>query len=145
MTGSALMIVVPIVVGIAVVLQVQFMGQMDRAMGTLESVFITDGVGGLLIGLLMLCHRGGNLVAARGLPWYVFSAGVLGLIIVGGMGLSAARVGLVATFTVVVTTQYIIGGFIDHFGLLDSTVHTLDASRITGIGMLLGGVWLILR
>ena len=47
--------------GVAVTLQAQFMGLMDKQLGTLESIFITYCGGGLLIGLAMLVTRGGNL------------------------------------------------------------------------------------
>jgi transporter family-2 protein len=75
----------------------------------------------------------------------VFTTGAFGLLIVGGIGFSVARVGLVATFTVIVATQFMVSALIDHFGLLSSTVRTLDLGRGAGIGMLLAGVWMILR
>ena len=67
MTGSALLVSMPIVVGISIVIQAVFMAQMDRRMGTLESVFITYGVGFLIIGLVLLSRRGGNLIDGVGL------------------------------------------------------------------------------
>ena len=145
MTGSALLVSIPIVVGISIVIQAVFMAQMDRRMGTLESVFITYGVGFLIIGLVLLSRRGGNLPDGIGLPWYVFTAGFFGLLIIGGISFSAARVGLVSTFVIVVATQFVCSSLVDHFGLFGQTVRVLDFARVTGIGMLWGGVWLILR
>ena len=57
MTNYLLVIGVAVLGGIAVVLQAQFNSIMDKGMGTLESVFITYGIGGLLVGLLMLTFR----------------------------------------------------------------------------------------
>jgi transporter family-2 protein len=37
------------------------------------------------------------------------------------------------------------GAVIDHYGLFDATVRSLDVSRAAGIGLLLAGVWLIVR
>ena len=145
MTGSALLVSMPIVVGISIVIQAVFMAQMDRRMGTLESVFITYGVGFLIIGLVLLSRRGGNLIDGVGLPWYVFTAGFFGLLIIGGISFSASRVGLVSTFVIVVATQFVCSSLVDHFGLFGQTVRVLDFARVTGIGMLWGGVWLILR
>jgi hypothetical protein len=48
-------------------------GILDRRIGTLESVFITYFSGGLLIGLIMLVQRGGNLGAGEAVPWYAYS------------------------------------------------------------------------
>lgn len=144
--GSSLsQILIPVVVGVAVAIQAQFMGQIDRGAGTLESMFVTYGGGGLLIALILLARGGGNIGAFGNLPWYVFTAGVFGLIIVGGISFSAARIGLVATFTTIVTMQFVASALIDHYGLLGATVRAMSVSRAAGIVMLLAGVWLIVR
>jgi transporter family-2 protein len=145
MTSSTLLIVIAVVAGAAVAVQAQFMGQLDRGIGTLESMFITYGGGGLLIAIATLAQRGGNLAAWRNVPAYALSSGVLGLAIVGGIGYAAPRLGLVATFSILVTTQFIVSALVDHFGLLGNTVQMLNMSRMAGIGLLLVGVWLIIR
>lgn len=70
------------------------MGLMDKQIGTLESVFITYGGGGLLIGLIMLLSRGGNLSGWQGVPWYALSSGALGLVIVGTIGVRNSTAGI---------------------------------------------------
>ncbi len=145
MTSYLFLILVAILGGIAVTLQAQFMGVMDKSMGTVESVFITYGSGGLVIGLTMLALRGGNLAAWKGVPWYVLTAGILGLIIVGTIGFSVPRLGIVPAFTVLVATQFIVGALIDHFGLLGADLRPLDLPRAIGVLIVLVGIWLILR
>ena len=139
------LIIIAAIGGISITLQAQFMGLMDRQMGTLESVFITYGGGGLLIGLVMLLNRGGNLAAWQSVPWYAFFAGALGLVIVGTIGYSTARLGLVTVLTIIVAAQFITGAFLDHFGVLGADLRPLDPTRIAGIGLLLLGTWLIVR
>jgi len=145
MSSSMLQVVIPVVVGVAIAVQSQLMAQIDRSMGTLESVFVTYGGGGLLIGMIMLVRLGGQFSLSAPLPWYAFTTGAFGLVIVGGIAFSAARLGLVATFTVIVAAQFVMSALIDHFGLLDSAIRTFDVSRAAGIGVLLAGVWMILR
>jgi transporter family-2 protein len=145
MTSSTLLIVIAVVAGAAVAIQAQFMGQLDHGVGTLESMFITYGGGGLLIAIVTLAERGGNLAAWRSVPTYTLSAGILGLMIVGGIGYTAPRLGLVVTFTLMVTTQFVVSALVSHFGLLGTTVQLLNVSRMAGIGLLLAGVWLIIR
>lgn len=145
MPSTLFLISLAVVGGIAVALQAQFMGQLDRGIGTLESVFITYSSGGLLIALITLGLKGSNLAAWRSVPPYTLSAGILGLIIVGTISYTAPRLGLVVTFTVLVTTQFAVGAFVDHFGLFNTVVRELDLSRAIGIGTLLAGVWLIIR
>jgi transporter family-2 protein len=131
--------------GIAGTLQAHFMGVMDHNIGTVESMFITYGSGGLIIGLVMLFLRGGNLENWNTLPWYALSAGVLGLVVVGILGFAAPRIGLVPTLTLFVASQFIVGAGLDHFGLLGAAVRPLDLSRVSGVGVILFGVWLVIR
>jgi len=139
-----LLIIIVAISGISMTLQAQFTGLMDKQIGTLESVFITYGSGGLLIGLAMLLNRGGNLAAWQGVPWYALFAGVLGLVIVGTLGYSTARLGLVTALTIIVASQFINGAFLDHFGVLGADLRPLNLTRISGIGLLLG-TWLVVR
>ena len=145
MTTFLALVLVAIVGGVAVVLQAQFMGVMDQQIGTLESVFITYGSGGLLVGLTMLVLRGGNLAAWRGVPPYVLITGMLGLIIVGSIGYVTPRLGLVTAFTILIATQFLLGGIIDHFGWFGAEVRPLDFTKLLGVGVLMLGVWLIIR
>ena len=138
-------IIIAAIGGIAVTLQAQFMGLMDKSIGTLESMFITYGIGGLLIVCAMLINRGGNLSAWGNVPWYAYSAGVLGLIIVGTIGYSTPRLGLVTAFTIIVASQFMVGALLDHFGILGADLRPLNLTRLTGIGVMLLGVWLIIR
>ena len=139
------LIIIVAIGGIAVTLQAQFMGLMDKQIGTLESVFITYSSGGLLIGLIMLLSRGGNLAGWQGVPWYTLFSGALGLVIVGTIGYGTARLGLVMTLTIIVAAQFITGAVLDHFGLIGADLRPLNLNRIFGIGLMLLGTWLVIR
>lgn len=139
------LVAVTAVGGVATALQAHFMGLLDRRMGTLESVFITYFGGGILIGVLMLLHRGGNLAAGAAAPWYAYTSGILGLVIVGTLAYSAPRLGLVAAFTVFVAAQFAMGALVDHFGWLGSAARPLTLSKLGGMAIVLAGVWLMLR
>lgn len=145
MASSPLLIIVAVIGGISVALQAQMMGLLDKASGTLEAVFITYAGGGLLIALIIVVMRGGNLGAWSSVPWYAYSSGALGLVIVGSIGYSAPRLGLVATFTIIVSCQLVAAALIDHFGLLGATIRPFDLSRLLGISLLLAGIWLTIR
>ncbi|BBO70370.1 membrane protein [Desulfosarcina alkanivorans] len=145
MGASNPLIIVAAIGGIAVAIQAQFMGLMDKQIGTLESMFITYGSGGLLVGLAMLINRGGNLAAWPMVPWYALSAGVLGLVIVGAIGYGTARLGLVTAMTVIVAAQFITGAILDHFGILGADLRPIDLTRLSGMGLMLLGTWLVVR
>jgi transporter family-2 protein len=46
---------------------------------------------------------------------------------------------------IAVASQILIAALVDHFGLLGAAVRPLDLSRFLGIGILILGVWLIVR
>jgi len=145
MTNLAILIITAIVGGVAVTLQGQFMGLMDRGIGTRESMFITYASGGLLVSLAMLAARGGNLRAWTEVPWYALGAGVLGLVIVGTIGYTVPRLGLSAAFTIIVASQFIMAALLNHFGWLGATLRPIELPRLAGIGVLILGVWLMTR
>jgi transporter family-2 protein len=145
MANLAILVILAIVGGVAVTLQGQFMGLMDRGIGTRESVFITYASGGMLVALFMLLAGGGNLRAWQGVPWYALTAGVLGLVIVGTIGYTVPRLGLATAFTIIVAAQFIVAALLDHFGWLGAAVRPLGWSQMAGIGLLIVGVWLMTR
>lgn len=145
MTTPVFFLLLAIVGGTAGTLQAHFMGVMDQNLGTVESMFITYGLGGLIIGLVMLFLGGGNLGSFQAVPWYTLSAGALGLVVVGILGFAAPRIGLVPVMTLFVASQFIVSAVMDHYGLLGAEVRSLDLSRISGLGVILFGLWLVIR
>ena len=79
--STVFLICIAIMGGIAIALQGQFMGLLDHALGTLASVFVTYAGGGLIIALILIAFRGGNLKNWQGVPWYAFGTGILGLVV----------------------------------------------------------------
>jgi transporter family-2 protein len=131
--------------GVTTAFQAHFMGLLDQRVGTLESVFITYFGGGALIGLIMLILRGGNLGGAGSAPWYAYTSGALGLVIVGTLGFSAPRLGLVTAFTIFVAAQFSMGALLDHFGWMGAAARPLNVARLAGMAVVLAGIWLIIR
>lgn len=143
--SSTLVLLIAAIGGIAITVQGQMMGVMDRSIGTLESVFITYALGGGLVALMMLYYRGGNLGQWQQLPWWALTSGLLGLVIVSSIGYSVGQLGAVGAFAVIVTIQFISAAVIDHFGLFNAPVRSIDLQKLAGLGTLLLGMWLTLR
>ena len=142
---SGLVVAAAVLCGVAVAVQAQFTGVMQRQMGTLESTFITYFSGGVVVGLVMLLARGGSLGAATGLPWYVYSAGLLGLVIIGTLSLSVGDLGLVPALVLITVSQFVVGAVINHFGLLGAVVDPIDLEKVAGFALLGVGTYLVLR
>jgi len=145
MSSYILLIIIAVIGGVTVALQGQFMGLIDKGLGTRESVFITYASGGILAGIVMLAARGGNLRSWQAVPWYALSAGVFGLVIVAAIGYTVPRLGLSKAFTIIVASQFITIALLDHFGIFGAAMRPLDSSRLLGVGVLIFGVWLIMR
>ncbi len=131
--------------GIAVALQGQALGVMEQRLGTLEATFITYASGGIAIAAATLAVRGFDVGAARQLPWWAWTAGLLGLVIISSIAFGAPRIGLVGTLTVLVVAQFAAAAMIDHFGWLGAAVRQLDPAKGTGLALMLIGSWLTLR
>lgn len=145
MSSFTILVVIATIAGVAMAAQAQLMGHLDRSVGTMESVFLTYGTGAAVIGVIMLAMRGGNLSEWQNAPWYAHSAGLLGLIIVGGIGYATPRLGLATTLTIAVATQFTVAAIIQHFGLLGADQQPMDISRLGGMATILVGVWLMMR
>ncbi len=139
------LIMIAAVGGVAVACQGQLIGIIDKNIGTMESVFITYGGGGLIIGIIMLVLRGGNLSSLQSIPSYTLLVGPLGLVLIAAIGYSVPRLGLVTAFTIIVAAQFIIAAVIDHFGFLGADIRHINISRIFGICVMLAGIWLTVR
>jgi transporter family-2 protein len=70
---------------------------------------------------------------------------MLGLVIVAAIGYTVPRLGLSKAFTIIVASQFLTIAILDHFGLMGAVVRPLDLSRLAGFGVLILGVWLIMR
>lgn len=139
------LVFIAILAGAAITLQGQFMGLMDKTIGTRESVFITYASGGLLASFIILLAKGGKLGIWKTVPWYAFTAGFLGLIIVGSIGYVVPRMGVAAAFTLILASQFGLAVLIDHYGLFGAEFRAFDITRAVGLVVLFIGVWLIIR
>jgi transporter family-2 protein len=89
--------------------------------------------------------HGGNLKNWQSVPWYAYSAGLLGLIIVGSIGYVVPRLGVAKGFTLIIASQFLIAALIDHFGFFGATVRPMELTRLLGLCSMLLGVWLVVR
>ena len=144
MTSTVILVGIAIVGGFAVALQGQFMGQMDRNIGTAESVFITYCIGAVLACLMMLLLKGGALSTAfTAVPSYTFISGILGLIIVSSVGYTVPRLGMTTALTLVIVGQYFLAALIDNNGWFGTPIREIGLKQISGLLVILAGTYLV--
>lgn len=145
MSNSIFLFAIAAIGGLAVTLQGQFMGILNRSFGTNGSVLFNYVSGAIIAGVIVLSLSGGNINAKTWMqvPWYALTAGCLGLVIVGSISYTVPRLGLSVAFTVLVASQFITAMALEHFGWFGATATPIDWSRLSGIGAIILGVWLI--
>lgn len=129
----------------AAALQSPMAGIIGERLGLWESIFIIH-LGGALASLLPLIWlRGGHLGEWRSLPWYALIAGAYGLVVIGSIAYCIPRIGAAPTLATFVAGQLTLALVMDQFGLFGLPVRPVEASRVAGLVLLLGGTWLLLR
>lgn len=145
MNNSIGLVMIAIMGGAAVALQGQFMGIMDRKIGTSGALFVNYASGVLVAAIILLLLQGGSLKNLLQVPWYALSAGLLGLVIAGSIGFTVPRLGLSAAFTIIVATQFLVALLLEHYGFFGEARRPIDLNRIAGVGGLILSVWLLTK
>ena len=78
-----------------------------------------------------------------GLHWYYFLGGLAGVLIVATVALTGPRIGIATTSAAVIAGQMVGAILFDHLGLLDQAKDPIDALKVTGALLLVGGVVLV--
>lgn len=145
MNSSIGLVAIAVLGGTAVALQGQFMGMMDRKIGTGGTLFVTYASGVLVGGIIILILQGGALKNLMQVPWYALSAGILGLAIAGSIGFTVLRLGLSAAFTIIVATQFLVALLLEHYGFFGEARRPIDLNSLAGVGGLIVSVLLLIK
>ena len=145
MPSIVLIFIIGLIAGIAVGVQAPMASVIGKQLGFLESAFVVHLGGALVALVLLLALRGGNLGSWRDVPWYAYGAGGLGVLVISAVSFLIPRTGVATTFIIIVAGQLLVAAFLDHFGLLSAPVREFDLSRLFGLLVVFGGVWLTVR
>jgi bacterial/archaeal transporter family-2 protein len=145
MQSVIVIILIGLVGGIAVGIQAPLSSMISQRLGVMESVFIVH-LGGVIVVLIPLLMRGGGKLGSwRSVPWYALCAGVFGLVVIFSMSYMIPRIGVATALIILLAGQLFIGTVLDHFGLLGATLRPLDLTRVIGLAVVFGGVWLLVK
>jgi transporter family-2 protein len=111
------------------------------------AAFISFGVGtiALFFYLLLAGTPFSQLLLAKNAPAIAWTGGLLGAFFVAAVVSLVPRLGVALTFSLIVAGQLIVTLVIDHYGLFDVPVKTVNLPRILGILLIIGGVILVRR
>ena len=87
----------------------------------------------------------GSWQGAPSAPWWAWCGGIVGMFYITVALLSIAKTGASSFSATVIAGQMIGAIVIDNYGWLHLPQQPLNASRLAGVLLLLGGAWLIQR
>jgi len=114
----------------------------------LQASLISFGTGTVI--LLVMCALSGNLppvfsTPARQLPWWAWTGGGIGVVLVTTSLILVPRIGSLPWFAAVMTGQTVAALLLDHFGLLGNPKSPASVTRIVGTLLLVAGVFAIVH
>ncbi len=143
--------------GIAVALQARVMGNVENKLNVWSSVSINFIFGSLAILIFSVFFylidffdkKNFNfntwMNKALELKWWEYSSGIFGLIIVGIVGFSASRLGIVTTLTFFVIGQIFTAILLDHYGLFGGKVYPINFYKFLALAFFSLGIFFFLK
>ena len=135
------------VAGLAGSVQVAVMARLGDRIGVVEALAFATLLTAVLSGaVLLVAHQslGGYADGARA-PLWMWSAGVMGLIVILSITFATPRIGAAATIGLLIAGQLAMGTGIDRFGLFGLERIPIAATRVFGISLLAVGAALSLK
>ncbi|KZK84770.1 DMT family transporter [Pseudovibrio ascidiaceicola] len=131
--------------GVAVGLQAPMGGIMGQRIGGAAASVIIHA-GGLIASLALLFARKGEQISEwRTIPWYMLASGVFGLILYLTITQTLPKLGATSAVLLIIVGQLMAGMVIDHFGLFNLPIRSIDLSRALAAMLLISGAYLMVR
>lgn len=138
-------ILIGILGGVAVGFQTPMANAIGQRVGGVASSFIVHISGAVFSAILLLAQRDEILKNLPKLSWWMYGAGIFGIIIVVVINYTIPRIGAAAAITLVIIGQLTAGMLVDQFGLFGVEPRAVDSYRLLAVGFLLLGGYLMVR
>ena len=144
---NALVVVFAIVAGVAGSVQVAVMAKLGDRVGVFGALaWATTLAAVLAVALLLVARQGfGELTAAARQPVWLWSGALMSIVIVLAITVAGSRIGVIATVSVLLAGQFVMGAAIDRWGLLGAERIGVPWWRVLGILLLGLGAGLTLK
>lgn len=125
--------------GVLIGLMVVLNGLLASKTGNTHSLVIIHGVG-LLGSIVLLIGSRTRLISIQGLPYYLFTAGALGIFTVLFNNSSFLMLGATLTLCLNLLGQLFTSMIIDHFGLLGQQINRVNFLKLLGAVIMILGI-----
>lgn len=144
MHSFLLLAMIGILGGVAVGLQGPIAGAMGQRVGGAASSLVIHVSGAVFSAALLLARGGEHIQNWRQMSWYMWGAGLFGVVLYLTLSVTFPRLGAALSLTCIIVGQLFAGLALDHFGFM-GVARPLDLGRILGVGVVLTGAYLIYR
>lgn len=133
---------ISILTGVVLSIMVVLNGDLGNAAGNYISSVIIHFVGliGIIILLVVTKSKIKNL---KGIPFYMFSGGLIGILTVLFTNISFTNLGVSLTVSLALLGQLVTSIVIDHFGYFDLEVNKFEKKKIIGLGIIILGIFIM--
>ncbi|MBS6508458.1 MAG: DMT family transporter [Paraclostridium bifermentans] len=133
---------ISILTGVVLSIMVVLNGDLGNATGNYISSVIIHFVGliGIIILLVVTKSKIKNL---KGIPFYMFSGGLIGILTVLFTNISFTNLGVSLTVSLALLGQLVTSIVIDHFGYFDLEVNRFEKKKIIGLGIIILGIFIM--
>jgi transporter family-2 protein len=145
---SWLLLALPLLSGAMMPLQAGVNGQLARHIDSVMAAsLISFVVGSLALLFITLAQREMPTTMApfRGLSWWHWTGGLLGVLFVASAAFAGPRIGALLFMSLVLAGQLSAALVLDHFGWAGFPQSSVTAGKVAGLALIVVGVWLIRR
>ena len=141
-------IVLALLVGAGLVVQVGLNMALARSFGRAPAAALVNflvGTVALLLFLFVLRQPWPDRTQWESVPAWAWFGGLFGALYVATATFAGPRLGALLLLALTVAGQLVASIIVDHYGLLGFAREPVDATRLLGVVLLLGGIFLIAR
>ncbi len=134
--------------GATLAVQVGMNATMRNHIGSpMAAALANFAVGTIFLFLAVSLGRGNlaGLAQAGTAPWWTWGAGILGGLYIAASAAIGPTLGGATFLALIVAGQVVTALVLDHYGLLGFPVRPLDAWRLTGAFLVVGGMFFLAR
>lgn len=133
---------ISIFTGVILAIMISLNGEVGNVAGNYASSVIIHFVGliGILIVLIATKSKFKNL---KGIPFYMFTGGLIGILTVLFTNIGFMGLGVSLTVSLSLLGQLVTSLVIDHFGYFDMPVVKFDKKKILGLVIIIAGIYVM--
>ncbi|MGK0466615.1 DMT family transporter [Clostridium sp.] len=128
-----------VIIGLLITIMVTFNGILSTYTDSYQSLLIIH-IMGLITVIIILITKKQTLKVSKNIPIYLFSGGLIGVLVVFLNNLCFNALGASLTLSLGVFGQLILASFIDHYGLFGLDIYKFKRKKITGFCIILLGL-----